>query len=183
MIMGLDVSTSITGITVLDNSGKRVYTGYCDTRKCENFFEKVEKLKNELLDVVVNFCGSDNEPLERIYIEQSLQAFRPGLSSAKTLLTLAGMNKTVSWLIYEMTGVEPEYIGATTARKFCGIKVPKGTKAKPVVLQFVVDTEPGFVVELTKHGNPQPQYYDMADSIIIARAGFSLWKQKASSKS
>ena len=160
-----------------------VYTGFCDMRKEDSFFKKVRKIKNELrktLDDAYRSCG---ESLERVYIEQSLQAFRPGLSSAKTLLTLAGMNKTVSWLIYEMTGVEPEYIGATTARKFCGIKVPKGTKAKPVVLQFVVDTEPGFVVELTKHGNPQPQYYDMADSIIIARAGFSLWKQKASSKS
>ena len=28
------------------------------------------------------------------------------------------------------------------------------------------------VVEYTKYGNPKPKYYDMADSIVIAKAGF-----------
>jgi hypothetical protein len=56
----------------------------------------------------------------------------------------------------------------------CGIKVPRGNKAKAVVLQHVIDTEPSFVFEETKHGNPKPDTYDRADSLIIAKAGFAL---------
>ena len=54
----------------------------------------------------------------------------------------------------------------------CGIKVPKGEKAKPVVLQYVLDNEPKFVVEYTKHGNPKPDSFDKADSWVMAKAGF-----------
>jgi hypothetical protein len=49
-----------------------------------------------------------------------------------------------------------------------------------VVLQYVLDNEPNFVVEYTKHGNPKPGSYDRADSLIIAKAGYNLWKEKNS---
>ena len=75
-------------------------------------------------------------------------------------------------MCYSLWNVEPEYIAATSARKVCGIKVPKGLKAKPVVLQFVLDNEPTFVIEYTKHGNPKPDTFDRADSWVIAKAGF-----------
>lgn len=183
MIVGLDISTSITGITFLDNNGNRLYTGYCDTRKEDGFFKKAKKLKNGILELIQAHTGDSDESLEGIYIEQSLQAFRPGLSSAKTLLALAGMNRVISFALYEALGIEPEYIAATSARKLCGIKVPKGEKAKQVVIKFLLDNEPGFVVEQTRHGNPKAQYFDMADSIVIARAGLTQWKQNESSKS
>ena len=68
--------------------------------------------------------------------------------------------------------IEPEYLAATSARKTCGIKVPRGTKAKQVVLKYVLDNVPEVVVEYTKHGNPTPGSYDRADSYIIAKAGW-----------
>ena len=114
---------------------------------------------------------------DSIFIEQSLMAFRPGFSSAKTILTLAKFNGILSYVCQQDFGVEPQYIGASTARKSCGIKIPKGEKAKDVVLQYVLDNEPNFVVEYTKFGNPRPKYFDMADSIIIAKAGFHLCQQ------
>jgi Holliday junction resolvasome RuvABC endonuclease subunit len=180
MIIGLDISTSITGITILDKEGNRLYTGVSDSRKCKDFFEKVEKQTNDLFEIL---SGYDVGDFEGCYIEQSLQAFRPGLSSAKTLLALAGMNKTLSWEFYRRLGIKPEYIGATTARKLNGITVPRGEKAKAVVLKFVVDTEIDFVVEYTKFGNPKTHHYDEADSIVIARAGLNLWKKQKSSES
>ena len=36
--------------------------------------------------------------IQKIFIEENLQAFRPGFSSAKTLLTLARFNGIVSYL-------------------------------------------------------------------------------------
>ena len=34
----------------------------------------------------------------------------------------------------------------------------------------------GFIVEYTKSGNLKPKYYDIADSIVIAKAGYELVK-------
>ena len=64
--------------------------------------------------------------------------------------------------------------------KSCGITVPKGTKAKEVVLEYLLDNEPSFEVEYTRHGNPKPDSYDRADSIVIAKAGYIEWKQRNS---
>ena len=93
---------------------------------------------------------------------------------------MAKFNGIVSYICLDVVGIEPEYIGASTARKSNGIKIPRGEKAKKVVLQYVLDNEPNFVVEYTKQGNPKPGSYDRADSLIIARAGYNLWKEKNS---
>jgi len=135
MIMGLDISTSITGATILDNTGKVVICNAWDLRKYKGFFLKVEKTKILLEEI------AKNQMVEKIFIEQSLQSFRSGFSSAQTLSTLARFNGTLSWLCYEMFSVEPEFIGATTARKLCGIKVPRGRKAKEVVLEKILDKQ------------------------------------------
>ena len=137
-----------------------------DTRKYKNFFQKAEAVKKVLTDL------SNSYKVEEIFIEQSLQSFRSGFSSAKTLSTLSRFNGVVSWMCYSLWNLEPQYLAATSARKSCGIKIPKGEKAKPVVLQYVLDNEPTFVVEYTKHGNPKPDSFDRADSWVIAKAGF-----------
>ena len=45
MILGLDISTSITGATLIDTNGNVVVMESIDTRKYKNFFEKAEKVK------------------------------------------------------------------------------------------------------------------------------------------
>lgn len=166
MILGLDISTSITGITLLDDNGEVKVMNAIDTRKYKNFFQKAEAVKKVLTGL------SNSYKVEEIFIEQSLQSFRSGFSSAKTLSTLSRFNGIVSWMCYSLWNLEPQYLAATSARKLCGIKIPKGEKAKPVVLQYVLDNEPTFVVEYTKHGNPKPDSFDRADSWVIAKAGF-----------
>jgi len=166
LILGLDISTSITGITLLDDNGEVKVMNAIDTRKYKNFFQKAEAVKKVLTDL------SNSYKVEEVFIEQSLQSFRSGFSSAKTLSTLSRFNGIVSWMCYSLWNLEPQYLAATSARKLCGIKVPKGQKAKPVVLQYVLDNEPTFVVEYTKHGNPKPDSFDRADSWVIAKAGF-----------
>ena len=174
MFLGLDISTSITGATVLDDVGKVLYCEAWDMRNKNRFpslFVKASFIKERLLDLSIKFH------IKHIFIEQSLQAFRPGFSSAKILLTLAKFNGIVSYICQSDMGIEPEYIGASTARKLNEIKISRGEKAKQVVLQYVLDNEPNFVIEYTKQENPKPGSYDRADSLIIARAGYSLWKE------
>ena len=172
MILGLDVSTSITGATVLDKEGNIVYNEAWDTRKFKNFFEKVTYVEKRIEQLRDNSYG-----IERVYIEQSLQSFRSGFSSAKTLSTLARFNGVVSWLVYRILQKEPEYIAATSARKLCGITVPRGTKAKKVVIDYVVENIPQIVIEYTKQNNVKPQCYDKADSWVIATAGYQANKK------
>jgi Holliday junction resolvasome RuvABC endonuclease subunit len=174
MILGLDVSTSITGYTIVDN-GKIILNGAWNTRKYKNFFDKVVHVRDGL-EIIRKEYGTR---ITAVYIEQSLQSFRSGFSSAKTLSTLSRFNGIVSWLVFDQYGIQPEYIAATSARKLCGIKVSRGQKAKQVVLNFLLDNEPSFVIEYTRNGNPKPESYDKADSIVIARAG-AICEQKNS---
>jgi Holliday junction resolvasome RuvABC endonuclease subunit len=166
MILGLDISTSITGYTVLDHGGNILTCDHIDLRKEKNFFKKIQIVRKCLEALESEY------PIERVYIEQSLQSFRSGFSSAQTLSLLSKINGIVSWICYNMFYGEPKYLAATSARKLCGIKVPRGQKAKAVSLQFVVDNVPGFEVQYTKHGNPKAGYADRSDSYVIAKAGW-----------
>jgi len=172
MILGLDISTSITGITILDDAGNIILNEIVDLRKHDNFFSKAKEIQSKLLSLVKTFN------IKKICIEQSLNAFRPGLSSAQVILTLGKFNGIVSWIAYEIFNLEPEYIGASTARKTLGIKVERGQNVKEIVLKHVLDFEKSFKVEYTPKGNPKPGTYDRADSFVIAKAGFLLSQNK-----
>ena len=166
MILGLDISTSITGYTVLDYEGNILACDHIDLRKEKNFFRKIE-IVNTRLEMI-----NEEYDIEQVYVEQSLQSFRSGFSSAQTLSLLSKINGIISWLCYNMFYGAPKYLAGTSARKLCGIKVPKGQKAKAVSLQFVLDNVPGFEVEYTRYGNPKAGYADRSDSYVIARAGW-----------
>ncbi len=175
MILGLDISTSITGATVLDKEGKIIYCEAWDLRNKNKFpsiFDKARFIKDKIWEL------DDQYIIKSVFIEQSLQSFRSGFSSAKTLSTLSRFNGIVSWLCYSTFELQPEFIAATSARKKCGIKIPKGQKAKQVVIQYIIDNVPDVPIDYTKHGNPKPQCYDMADSWVIANAGWSQCHQK-----
>jgi len=173
MILGLDISTSITGYTVLDYEGNILACDHIDLRKEKDFFKKIQ-IVSSCLEAV-----NDEYEIEQVYIEQSLQSFRSGFSSAQTLSLLSKINGIVSWLCYNMFYGEPKYLAATSARKLCGIKIPKGQKAKKVSLQFVVDNVPGFEVQYTRHGNPKAGYADRSDSYVIAKAGWIREREEA----
>lgn len=169
MILGLDISTSITGYTVIDENGSIVLNeawNFTNKNKFESIFEKAAYVKKQIIEL------SEKHQIKKVYIEKSLQSFSTGFSSAKTLSTLASFNGVVSWICFEVFGHEPQYIAATSARKTCGIKIEKGVKAKEVVLKHLIDNEPSFVLCLTRTGSVKPESYDKADSIIIAKAGF-----------
>ena len=175
MILGLDISTSIIGSTILSTSGEVIATAAWDMRNKNHFpdiYTKYNHVQGELLDLL------DKHRVSHVFIEQSLQMFRSGFSSAKTLSTLSSFNGVVTYLCYRELGIKAEHLSASSARKSCGITIPKGTKAKEQVVKFLLDSEPFYKVEYTKHGNIKPAYYDIADSIVIAKAGFELVKQR-----
>ena len=176
MILGLDISTSITGYSIVDFDGKVVLVGHWDTRnknKFPDFYDKADFIKNKL--------GELNYPIQHVFIEPALNMFMMGRSSSHTISTLTKINGIVSWFCYEQFGIKPEYIPAISARKRCGIKIKKGVKAKEQVLSFLLDNEPVFGIEYPRTGKPKPYCYDEADSLIIAKAGAVCLKEKEKS--
>ena len=165
MILGLDVSTSITGVCVMDSSGKILLADHIDLKKFDDFYSKATRVK-QYLSFVQNKYST-----EKIIIEKSLQTFRSGFSSAKTLSTLASFNGLISWFCYDIFGIKPEHVSASTARKKMGIKSKKGENAKKLVFEEIAINRELINPEYTKFGNPKSYFYDICDAIVIANYG------------
>jgi Holliday junction resolvasome RuvABC endonuclease subunit len=171
--LGLDISTSITGATVIQEE-KILETTFWDTRNKNHFptiYQKARHVKSKLEELTSKY------KISHVYIEQSLHSFRSGFSSAQTLSTLSRFNGIISWVCWDLFNIEPEMIAATSARKQAGVGIKRGDNAKEKVLQFIIDKYPNIEIQYTKHGNPKPGTLDMCDSIVIALAGDKLVRE------
>jgi Holliday junction resolvasome RuvABC endonuclease subunit len=177
MLLGLDISTSCVGFCILDQDGSIMGIDAIDLKKVKSVFEKAEcvsavfeKIKNEF-------------DISYIFIEENLQAFRPGFSSAKTLVTLARFNGIVSYIAAKVFELTPDFVNVNAARKMVGLKILRqkkcGISTKDQVLNWVkknhsdllwptktLKSGPNKGVEVLK-----PSCYDMADALVIAFAG------------
>jgi len=178
MILGLDISTSCTGWCLIDSSGKLVKMGYVQLQKEKSQFTKAKRVRQALSSLNINY------DIERICIEENLQAFRPGLSSARTLLTLARFNGVVSYLAQEEFCISPEFINVNSARKSLGIKIKRskdgGQPTKNQVHAWVssqLSEDYQWPMKKLKSGPRKgleiydPVCFDMSDAYVIARAG------------
>ncbi len=163
MILGLDVSTSIIGVCLLKDN-KIVKADYIDLRKVSGLLHKAQAVE----DYINN--NLKEVKIEHIFIEQALMFFRRGGSTAKTMAILQNFNGVVSWLCFKLLGLEPQYITPISARSKCGIKVPRGKKAKEVVMEHFLETKE-FPIDYTRYGNVQKYCYDIADAVVVAKAG------------
>jgi len=178
MILGLDISTRMTGATVVDRSGAMIFNESWDTRNKNKFpdhFEKAAFIKERLLKI------EKENNIVAIFIEKPFMFFNSGGSTAKTMSALQSFNGMVSWITRDVFGLTPQYLTAGESRKLVGIKVKRGENSKKKVVDFVVDNEPDFVLDYTKAGNLRPGISDRADSWVLAKAGMVLWKSKKES--
>ena len=178
IVIGLDISSTTTGIAVLKD-GILVYTEAVQTQNRNKFpdvFSVAEHVKESLKKI------ADNYNIDQIYVEENLKSFSSGFSSAGTIIKLAKINALICYMAYKQFDILPVSIMPSTARKNIGIKIPKGTKgneAKKFILDWVCENEPSFTYELTKAGNPKPGTYDRADAYVIARAGEEIAKSQS----
>ncbi len=142
MILGLDVSTSIIGVCLLKDN-KIVKADYIDLRKTTGLLHKAQ--------VVEDYINHNlkHVEIEHIFIEQALMFFRKGGSTAKTMSILQNFNGVVSWLCFKMLELEPNYVTPISARSKCGIKVPRGKKAKDVVMEQFLESKE-FPIDYTR---------------------------------
>jgi len=180
VILGLDISTSCTGWCVFDNDGKFINMGAFKTSKEKSFFAKCNAVRAGLHELIIKF------PIEKVYVEENMQAFRPGFSSAKTLMTLAQFNGIIRWICHDEFRWPVDAINVNTARKVNGIKKKKGDNTKEVVHLWVQNDlcdnscEFTWPYKVLKSGPNRGQTrldtssFDMADAYVIAKASFKI---------
>ncbi len=175
-VLGLDISTACTGWCVLDKSSEILAIGFIDTSKEKCIYGKAKQVKKKLVSLMIDY------DLEEIFIEQNLQSFRSGFSSANTLSTLSRYNGIISYICFVDVGIRPDFINVNSARKSLGIKILRksqgGKQTKEQILDWALgNVEYQWPKKILKSGPRKgqeiydPRAYDMIDAYIISAAG------------
>ena len=179
MILALDISTSCTGWCIF-NKDVLLDVGYIELSRYKGMYEKAGHVKSELLKI------HKKHSFDEVVVEENLQAFRPGLSSASTLMTLAQFNGVVRWICYSDLNCQVSSLNVNSARKSVGLKIDRKSKkkTKEQVLEWVAIKESSIVwpEKILKSGPNKGKKrkldscYDMADAYVIGKAHFNLLK-------
>jgi Holliday junction resolvasome RuvABC endonuclease subunit len=162
-VLGLDISSSTVGWGVIDdNNGnpKLVDCGFFKPLKKGGTFERLKDLKTKTIAVIEKYQPTN------IAIEEIVKFFA-GHSTAKTIISLATVNRTVGLACYEHTGHEPTLCSVMAIRhKLKLTKVfPKKDQMPVLVEKHLNITLP---VILGKKGQVKPERYDIADGCAVA---------------
>jgi len=176
IVLGLDISTSCTGWCILNDKVQIIDIGYIDTGKEKCIFKKANTVKSKLEKI------NNSHNIERIFIEENLQSFRSGFSSAQTLSKLSKYNGIISYICNEEFLIAPEFINVNKARKTVGIKLKRkkdgGKDTKIQLLDWAkINVRFDWPDKILKSGPRKGQKvtdqraYDMIDAYIISAAG------------
>lgn len=182
--LGLDISSSCTGVVVMDKTGNLQFMGHITltSTKYKNLFDKADAV----LEWLKANVPTETFNITRIFVEANAKMFTPGFSSADTLITLAKMNALVSYLSKNYYTTDVLDINVASARKMIGWKNVKAIK-KPVkekVREFVLLNNPNlpFETRLVTKGKdtgklvPVSGAEDEVDAWVICRGGQALHK-------
>jgi hypothetical protein len=180
-VLGLDVSTSIVGVSIVDDvSGKidPILLEHIDLGKCETFWDKVDVVTKYFSDLKERDVSAG---IKHIGVEEALIGFRTGMSSAQTITTLVAFNAIVRLIVRQIFLMDPQLVPAATARKKAGVKVLSkakcGISVKDQVFQYMCDMDLSHVTWPRKKAtkakpNPDVKEYskDITDGYVIAKA-------------
>lgn len=179
MILGLDISTSCTGWCVIDDNQNLIDMGMINLSKSKSVYSKAVITRDCLKKILAR------HKIKKVYIEENLQSFRSGFSSAKTLSTLARFNGIVSFISFEIFKIEPVHVNVNAARKSLGIKLIRkkdgGKPTKDQVLDWVQSNTVFLWPKKKLKSGPRkgqeindPGCFDMADAYVISMAGMKM---------
>lgn len=192
-VIGLDVSTSVTGIAIVEDSkqspagAKILLLDHIEFKNAKTLWDKADVLVDyfdRLFSETTSPLWGTNPQDLHVYVEESLQAFRPGFSSAATICTLAKFNGLASFFVRRASGVDPTYVAATTARKTVGIKVVKkdlsgGKNAKEQSFDWcMLGPLKSHKWPTKRNGDVKDWAKDVADAYVVALAGLILELRK-----
>jgi len=178
--IGCDVSTSVTGICLLDeNEQVIVLDGIkLTSTSLTNMWEKADKAIEEIKKLV------GDKKIEKIFVEANAKMFSTGFSSADTLFSLAKMNSLISYLCYKTFNAEVIDVNVTSARKAVGFNNTRADKrpVKEKVKEYVMKLHPElpYKQHIAKTGKNKGQLVysaengDMIDAWVICVGGHRL---------
>lgn len=181
VILGLDVSTSITGWSIVRADAKvgdkPVMMGSFKMQKLNGFWVKADWIKNEI-DSLVKRVLIGGYRIVGLAVEDPAKKFQRGRSSAGTIALLLRFNVIVSHFARDaLKKIDPLYIDATEARKTIGMillskKKSGGKSQKEQTFEQLSETVfKGTVWPITKTGNIKSYCFDEVDAYVIAMAG------------
>lgn len=171
MIVGIDISTSCTGICVLNDNGTLHSIHHIELKKISSFYQKVEAV----IGLIIHELKLP--PEARFFVEAPLLHFKMKASMASTIALLQRFNACVCYSIFRAYGAEPKMVSVISARKTIGLSVPKKIKkkeAKHLIFEQIRarNVIPEDAWSWKKTGRPKDWCYDRADAYVIARAAY-----------
>jgi hypothetical protein len=176
-VLGLDVSTSVTGVCIIDSDVEPddkgshiVYLDRIEFKGCATLMDKADRFATELKTLLTTLPAN-----YRLAVEEPLLGFQKGMSSATTITTLMRFNGIVSYIARGLCAADPEYVSSAHARKVCGIKMQRtkvaGMSGKEQVFKHMSEHDLKHVVWPTKkNGKVVDWSRDATDAFVIARA-------------
>ena len=173
VILGLDVSTSRIGICIIDYDKNLLRSEFIKLSSKDSLEERCLVLENYISHIDAgNSIVNRGYNIKEVFIESPFMMFSGGKTTAMTMAKLQRFNCMVCYMLRRTLGITPISIAANKARGLVGLKIKRGENAKKKAIEWVQSEYPKeFIVEYTRHGNPKPGTDDMADSVVIARAG------------
>ena len=131
VILGLDVSTSRVGITIINSKAELINCQVIKLNSKEELEDRCYFLENYINN---NLIISN---IKEVYIESPFIMFSGGKTTAATMAKLQRFNGMVSYMIRQLTGINPVMIAANKARGLVGLKVKRGENTKQKVIEHV----------------------------------------------
>lgn len=175
-IVGIDISSTVAGVSVMDQEGKLLFWKYYNFKKNDDidnvidigfFFEEV------ILDEIKEY-----NPYY-FSLEDRLKSFAGGRTSNKTIMILAKVNALAEYIISKHYGKDRiQKHHPMTARKNSFLKAgrsPKGIDVKDWVIENTMKqySQLEFPVKTRSRKDPKPfidEASDVCDSIVLASA-------------
>ena len=166
MILGIDISTSKIGISIIDYKENLILSELLKMKTTDSLEKRTEIFNQKMIQI------RRKHDIKNIFIEQPYMAFSGGKTTAVTMAKLQRFNGMCCYAIYDLFGFPASLIQANKARGLVELKIKRGDNTKLKVIEWVSKKYPkDFIVEYTRHGNPKPGTDDKADAVVIANAG------------
>lgn len=165
--LGLDISTSIIGVSILSNKQKILLFSHIDLRKIKGFWNKIDFAKKELQKIFKKY------KIANICVEEPLKRTGRRKSSIDTIVLLQRFNSVVCYICREETAIEPLLMSAIELRKLCGIMLlsrkKSGLTQKEQTFRYMLKNNlKKRKWKKTRNGNYQTYHYDECDAYVVA---------------
>lgn len=167
-ILGLDISTSVIGMAIMDKDFKLVTYRNLKMDSKDDLEIRAWQFKEIVKELFLTYS------FKAVFVEEPAMMFGSGKTTAQTMSKLQRFNGMCCYAVYSETLLVPQLVHPSSARKKMNISVPRIVKnKKEFIIKEVEKKYPNFIYELTKQGNPKPGTDDIADAIVIAYYGVS----------